>query len=53
MRAQLTEAELEQVTAEGVERRWPPLKPNRQSLDPLLNVGARLCPSTTPTALLQ
>ena len=50
LRAQLTDAELEQVIAEGVERRWPPLKPNRKSLDPLLNVGTRLCPPMTPTA---
>jgi hypothetical protein len=50
VRAQLTEAELEQVIAEGVERRWPPLKPNRKSLDPLLNVCTGLCPPTTPTA---
>jgi len=41
--AQLTDAELEQIIAEGVERRWPPQKPNRKSLDPLLAVGAKLC----------
>jgi hypothetical protein len=43
VRAKLTESELDQVIAEGVERRWPPQKPNRKSLDPLLNVGTKLC----------
>jgi hypothetical protein len=50
VKAQLTEAEVDQIFADGVERRWPPLTPNRKSLDPLLNVGTTLCQSTTPTA---
>ena len=46
VKAQLTDAEVDQIFAEGVERRWPPLKPNRKSLDPLLNVGTRPRPPT-------
>jgi hypothetical protein len=39
----LTDAELSQIEAEGIERRWPPESPNRKSLDPLLKMGAQLC----------
>lgn len=39
----LTDAELQQIEAEGIERRWPPQSPNRKSLDPLLKMAAQLC----------
>jgi hypothetical protein len=37
--------ELQQIAAEGVERSWAPLAPNRVPLDALIDAGRRLCPS--------
>jgi hypothetical protein len=39
----LTEADLQQISAEGHERLWPPLKWTRASLDPLIEAGQQLC----------
>jgi hypothetical protein len=39
----LTEAELQQISVEGHERLWPPLKRERASLAPLLEAGQQLC----------
>jgi hypothetical protein len=39
----LTDAELQQIDAEGKERRWPPLAPAYASLDPILEMGMTLC----------
>jgi hypothetical protein len=41
----LSEAELEQIEAEGRERRWRPLTPTLASLDPVVAVGLTLCGS--------
>jgi hypothetical protein len=40
----LSESELKQIEAEGLERTWPPLPPKRMSLVPLVDVGLQLCP---------
>lgn len=40
----ISPAELQQIEAEGLERSWPPLAPNRVPLDPLIEAGSRLCP---------
>ena len=42
-RAGLSDAELKQVDAEGVERRWPPLERERVPLDAVSAAGLRLC----------
>jgi hypothetical protein len=39
----LSDDELKQVEAEGQERRWPPLAPQRTSLDAVVEAGLRLC----------
>ena len=39
----LTEDELKQIDAEGVERHWPPLPPQRASVAPLVDEGLKLC----------
>ena len=39
----LTGAELEQIVAEGRERRWPPLEPTLMSVAAVLEAGTRLC----------
>lgn len=39
----LSDTELNQVEAEGKERRWPPLSPARINLDPLIDAGLKLC----------
>ncbi len=41
----LSDAELAQVEAEGQERRWPPLTPNRITLAPVIDAGMKLCGS--------
>ena len=41
--AGLSESELQQVQAEGIERRWPPLSANRKNIEPLIKIGLRLC----------
>lgn len=45
----LSEAELKQIEAEGTERRWPPLAPERISLAPVLEAGLKLCEEGTPS----
>ena len=45
----LSEAELKQIEAEGVERRWPPLAPERISVAPVLDAGLKLCEERTPS----
>jgi hypothetical protein len=42
-RAGLSDAELQQIDAEGVERRWPPLTRAFVSLDRIAAEGGRLC----------
>jgi hypothetical protein len=37
-------SELQQIAAEGVERSWAPLAPNRVPLDALIDAGRQLCP---------
>jgi len=39
----LSESELAQIDAEGLERLWPPLSPKQVSLDPLIEIGLELC----------
>jgi hypothetical protein len=39
----LTEAELKQISVEGHERLWDPLKRERASLAPLIEAGQQLC----------
>jgi Protein of unknown function (DUF2511) len=39
----LTDPELQQISTEGHERRWAPLKQDRASLAPLLEAGEQLC----------
>jgi hypothetical protein len=39
----LTDPDLEQISAEGHERLWSPLKQNRASLAPLVEAGQQLC----------
>ena len=39
----ISDAELKQVEAEGDERRWPPLSPERVSLSPIIDAGLKLC----------
>ena len=39
----VSEAELNQIDAEGRERFWPPLEPKRMSLDPVIAAGLKLC----------
>jgi hypothetical protein len=39
----LTEPELQQISVEGNELLWPPLKRKRASLDPLIEAGQQLC----------
>ena len=41
--ARLSEADLKQIEAEGVERRWPPLERPRIRIDPLVAAGLKLC----------
>jgi hypothetical protein len=41
----LSEADLNQIDAEGRERFWPPLVPKRISLDRLIDAGLKLCQS--------
>jgi hypothetical protein len=41
----LSEADLKQIEAEGLERLWPPLRPNRVSLERLIEAGLKLCRS--------
>lgn len=43
-RHRLTEAELEQIEAEGRERLWPPLERRPARLEPLVDIGLKLCP---------
>jgi hypothetical protein len=45
----LSDAELKQIEAEGAERRWPPLAPERISLAPVLDAGLKLCEGRTPS----
>lgn len=44
----LSEAELHQIDAEGLERVWPPLTAKRTSLDPVINAGLKLCERKGP-----
>ena len=44
----LSDAELTQIQAEGAERRWPPLVPERIPLNPLIDAGLALCNATRP-----
>lgn len=39
----LSEPELKQIEAEGLERFWPPLSPKKIRLDPLIDAGLKLC----------
>lgn len=39
----LSDADWDQIVAEGRERVWPPLSPPMMSLDPLLDAGKKLC----------
>ena len=39
----ISDAELKQVEAEGEERRWPPLPPERVSLALIIDAGLKLC----------
>jgi len=39
----LTEPDLQQISVEGHERLWPPLKRERASLAPLVEAGQQLC----------
>lgn len=39
----VSDDELKQIEAEGIERRWPPLAPRRVSLDPIVDAGLKLC----------
>lgn len=40
----LSTSELQQIEAEGTERRWPPLAPEYRTLTPLSEAGLKLCP---------
>jgi hypothetical protein len=40
----LSEPDLKQIEAEGIERFWPPLTAPLKSLDPLVEAGLKLCP---------
>jgi hypothetical protein len=42
-RHRISQADLIQIEAEGRERLWPPLEPERVSLDPLMEAGMKLC----------
>jgi hypothetical protein len=42
----LSDAEGEQISVEGHERRWPPLSRAPMSLDPLIEAGRALCQSS-------
>jgi hypothetical protein len=42
-RDRLSDDELKQIDAEGQERLWPPLAPQRMSLDAVVEAGQRLC----------
>jgi hypothetical protein len=41
----LSDSDLKQIDAEGVERRWPPLAPRHASLDSMIEAGLKLCRS--------
>jgi hypothetical protein len=42
-RHRLSDADLAQIDAVGVERLWPPLPPQRKDLGPLTDAGLKLC----------
>jgi hypothetical protein len=42
---QLSDADLKQIEAEAMERRWPPLAPTYASLDAMIEAGLKLCQS--------
>lgn len=46
----LSDAEFNQIEVEGRERLWPPLTPKRISLEPLIEAGLKLCPSSARSA---
>jgi hypothetical protein len=44
----ISQADLIQIEAEGRERLWPPLEPERVSLEPLMEAGMKLCSASPP-----
>lgn len=42
-RHRISEADLKQITAEGNERSWPPLRRGKADLQPLVDRGLKLC----------
>jgi hypothetical protein len=44
----ISQADLIQIEAEGRERLWPPLEPERVSLNPLMEAGMKLCSASPP-----